>query len=353
MRVLVTGGCGFIGSNLCLHLVQEEGCEVLNIDRLTYAANPASLEPIAANPRYRFLQADICARETVREAIADFRPQVVMHLVAESHVDRSIDDAAPFLQTNVLGTHALLEAATEYWHGLPADERKTFRFVHISTDEVFGELGESGTFNEESPYAPGSPYAASKAAADHLVRAWHRTHGLPVVITHSSNNYGPRQFPEKLVPRMILNAISGRRLPVYGNGGNVRDWLHVEDHVRALLTVARQGQPGRSYCIGARCERSNIDLVRALCRILDELHPAGAPHEERITLVDDRPGHDWRYALDPARIESELGWRACIPFEEGLRQTVEWYLANEHWWRPLLERAGQHGRACILFNDGS
>lgn len=352
MRVLVTGGCGFIGSNLCLHLVQREGCEVLNIDKLTYAANPASLEPIATHPGYRFLQADICDAQAMRQAIVDFQPRVILHLAAESHVDRSIEDAAPFLRTNVLGTHALLEAATEYWHGMPVDEREAFRFVHVSTDEVFGELGEEGVFNEASPYAPSSPYAASKAAADHLVRAWHRTHELPVVITHSSNNYGPHQFPEKLIPRMILNAISGRRLPVYGDGSNVRDWLHVEDHVRALLTVAQQGRPGQSYCIGARCERSNIDLVRTLCRILDELRPVGAPHEARIIFVDDRPGHDWRYALDPTRIENELGWRACIPFEEGLRQTVEWYLTNEHWWRPLLERGEANGRASILFQDG-
>ena len=351
MRVLVTGGCGFIGSNLCLRLVEREGCEVLNIDKLTYAANPASLEPVAGHPRYRFLQADICDRGTMQEALTDFRPQVVMHLAAESHVDRSIDDAAPFLRTNVLGTHTLLEAATEYWRSLPARERSHFRFLHVSTDEVFGELGGDGLFSEDSPYAPSSPYAASKAAADHLVRAWHRTHGLPVVITHSSNNYGPRQFPEKLIPRMILNAVSGRRLPVYGNGGNVRDWLHVEDHVQALLLVAWHGQPGRSYCIGARCERSNIEVVRTLCRILDELHPAGAPHEDLITFVEDRPGHDWRYALDPARIENELGWRACIPFEDGLRQTVAWYLANEHWWRPLFERSEKNGRATILFND--
>ena len=349
MRVVVTGGCGFIGSNLCLHLVEQEDCEVLNIDCLTYAANPASLDSIATHPNYHFLRADICDAETMHRPIADFRPQVVMHLAAESHVDRSIDNAAPFLRTNVMGTHALLKAATAYWRDLTDERRKAFRFLHVSTDEVFGELEENGLFDENSPYKPNSPYAASKAAADHLVRAWHRTHSLPVLVTHCSNNYGPRQFPEKLVPRMILNALHGKSLPVYGDGRNVRDWLHVTDHVRALLAVARHGKPGRSYCIGGRCERSNLEVVRLLCRILDELHPAGAPHENLITFVSDRPGHDRRYALDPTRIESELGWQPRVPFEKGLRDTVEWYLANESWWRPLLESGRELGRATILF----
>ena len=351
MRIIVTGGCGFIGSNLCLHLVQEEGHEVLNIDKLTYAANPASLDAIASHPRYRFLKADICDRQAMQQAIRDFGPDVIMHLAAESHVDRSIDDAAPFLQTNVIGTQVLLEAATDYWRSLPESRRGNFRFLHVSTDEVFGELGDTGTFNENSPYDPSSPYAASKASSDHLVRAWHRTHGLPILITNCSNNYGPRQFPEKLIPRMILNALHDRPLPIYGEGKNVRDWLHVKDHARALLLVAQRGQPGRTYCIGGRCERSNIEIVKTLCSILDELRPEKAPHADLITFVEDRPGHDWRYAIDPSRIEKELGWQAQVQFEEGLRQTVLWYLDNEDWWRPLLERASQGGRAAILVSQ--
>ena len=347
MRVLVTGGCGFIGSALCLRLVREEGCEVLNIDKLTYAANPASLAAIENHPRYRFLHADIADVAAMRRAFRDFNPDVVMHLAAESHVDRSIEDTAPFLHTNVLGTHALLEAALDHWRALPEDRRHRFRFLHVSTDEVFGDLGETGVFSEKTPPDPHSPYAASKAAADHLVRAWCHTYGLPALITNCSNNYGPRQFPEKLIPRMILNALHGRPLPIYGTGENVRDWLHVEDHVRALWLVPRRGAPGRTYCVGGRCERRNIDLVRAICAILDELRPEGAPHERLITFVADRPGHDRRYAIDPERIETELGWRAEIPFEDGLRRTVRWYLDNEAWWRPLLERAERDGRSIL------
>ncbi len=355
MRVLVTGGCGFIGANLCLHLVHDIGWEVLNVDVLTYAANPASLHPVADHPRYHFLKADIADADAMRRAFVDFAPEIIMHLAAESHVDRSIADAAPFLHTNVIGTHVLLNVATDYWRTLPENERQHFRFLHVSTDEVFGDLGdESGyAFTEESPYAPSSPYAASKAAADHLARAWHRTYGLPVIITNSSNTYGPRQFPEKLIPRMIINAIFGRPLPVYGNGKNVRDWMHVTDHVSALLRVARRGKPGRSYCIGSRCQRSNIDLLHELCRILDELHPSTAPHEHRITFVPDRPGHDQRYAIDPSRMENELGWRPQMNFEEGLRHTVRWYLDNEKWWRPLLDRVATHGHTPILHEEKS
>ncbi|WP_038035709.1 dTDP-glucose 4,6-dehydratase [Thermopetrobacter sp. TC1] len=355
MRVLVTGGCGFIGANLCLYLVREAGCHVLNVDALTYAANPASLRPIADHARYRFLRADIADAGAMRQAIAAFAPDIIIHLAAESHVDRSITDAAPFLRTNVIGTHVLLQAATAYWQALPPERQCHFRFLHVSTDEVFGDLSlqEERAFSEQSPYAPSSPYAASKAAADHLVRAWHRTYGLPILITNCSNNYGPRQFPEKLIPRMIINALLGRPLPVYGRGENVRDWLHVEDHVRALFRVAQKGRPGRTYCIGGRCERSNIDLVRTLCRMLDEMRPAGTPHERRITFMPDRPGHDRRYAIDPTRIETELGWRPRLNFDDGLRQTVRWYLNNEDWWRPLLKRAAARGEGGILYEDGT
>lgn len=338
MRILVTGGAGFIGSALCRHLLLDLGCEVLNVDKLTYAANPASLADVAALPSYRFLHADICAHADMASAFASFAPEGVVHLAAESHVDRSITGSEAFVRTNVMGTHSLLEAARTYWAGLTGDARDRFRFLHVSTDEVYGSLGAHGLFREDTPYDPSSPYAASKAAADHLAMAWHRTYGLPVLVSNCSNNYGPRQFPEKLIPLTILNALEGRNLPVYGAGGNVRDWLHVEDHARALHAILTRGSPGRSYNVGARAERTNIEVVTRICAALDRLIPKGAPHARLIAFVSDRPGHDLRYAIDAARIGSELGWHPSVGFDEGLERTVRWYIDNPGWWRPLREK---------------
>lgn len=337
MRILVTGGAGFIGSALCRHLLLDLGCDVLNVDKLTYAANPASLADIARMPGYRFLQADICAHADMVAAFAAFAPDAVVHLAAESHVDRSITGSEAFVRTNVMGTHALLEAARGHWSGLSGDARARFRFLHVSTDEVYGSLGPEGLFREDSPYDPSSPYAASKAAADHLAMAWHRTYGLPVLVSNCSNNYGPRQFPEKLIPLTILNALEGRALPVYGAGRNIRDWLHVEDHARALHTILARGEPGRSYNVGAQCERTNIEVVNRICAAMDRLRPAGAPHARLIAFVPDRPGHDLRYAIDATRIVGELGWQPEIGFDEGLERTVRWYIDNPDWWRPLRE----------------
>ena len=335
MRILVTGGAGFIGSALCLHLLRDLGCAVLNVDKLTYAANPASLESVAGHPGYRFLRADVCARAELDAAFASFAPDAVVHLAAESHVDRSIAGSDEFVRTNVLGTHTLLEAARAYLDAAGDGVRARFRLLHVSTDEVYGSLGPSELFDEGSPYAPSSPYAASKAAADHLALAWHRTYGLPVMVSNCSNNFGPRQFPEKLIPLTILNALEGRALPVYGAGRNIRDWLHVEDHARALAAILARGRPGRSYAVGARAERTNIQVVTKICETMDRLHPDGAPHARLITFVADRPGHDLRYAIDPARIETELDWRPSIGFEDGLERTVRWYLENQAWWRTL------------------
>ncbi|MFZ9416849.1 MAG: dTDP-glucose 4,6-dehydratase [Alphaproteobacteria bacterium] len=338
MKILVTGGAGFIGSALCRHLAGELGLRVLNVDNLTYAANLASLAPVASLPGYEFLRADICDAEAMRAAFARFRPDAVVHLAAESHVDRSITGSDAFVRTNVLGTHVLLEAARGHWSALEGEARARFRFLHVSTDEVYGSLGETGRVTEETPYAPRSPYAASKAASDHLALAWHRTHGMPVLVSNCSNNYGPCQFPEKLIPLTILNALEGKALPVYGTGRNVRDWLHVEDHVRALHLVLARGQPGRSYNVGGNAERANIDVVRRICATMDALRPAGAPHEALVRHVADRPGHDHRYAIDASRLRDELGWRPLLDFEAGLERTVRWYLDNEAWWRPLRER---------------
>ena len=337
---LVTGGAGFIGSAV-VRLLVGEGHEVANLDKLTYSGNLDSLRDVADAPNYRFYQADICDGAAVAEIVAQERPDVVMHLAAESHVDRSIDGPAEFVETNVVGTFRLLEAALEYWRGLGADERERFRFHHVSTDEVFGHLPlDSGVFTEETPYAPSSPYSASKAAADHFVRAWHATYGLPVVLSNCSNNYGPFHFPEKLVPLTILNAIEGKPLPVYGRGENVRDWLHVEDHARALERIALGGKIGESYNVGGRAERSNLAVVEAICDILDERRPieGGGNRRGLIQFVADRPGHDLRYAIDPSKIERDLGWRATESFESGLAKTVDWYLDNEWWWRPIRER---------------
>ncbi|WP_199260818.1 dTDP-glucose 4,6-dehydratase [Paracoccus binzhouensis] len=337
MKILVTGGAGFIGSAV-VRLAVARGHRVVNLDSLTYAANLENVASVAGSPRYAFERADIRDRAALDRILAEHRPDAIMHLAAESHVDRSIDGPATFIETNVTGTCNLLEAARAWWTGQGRPEG--FRFHHISTDEVFGSLGETGQFTEATPYDPRSPYSASKAASDHLVRAWHETYGLPVVLTNCSNNYGPFHFPEKLVPVVILNALHGRPIPVYGDGGNVRDWLYVEDHAEALLLVLEKGRIGRSYNIGGENEARNIDLVRTICAHMDRLRPDAAPHERLISFVADRPGHDRRYAIDPSRIRTELGWRPSVTVEEGLRRTVEWYLANEDWWRPLLGRQG-------------
>jgi dTDP-glucose 4,6-dehydratase len=333
---LVTGGAGFIGSAVVRRAVRD-GHQVVNLDALTYAANLANVAQVANSPGYAFEHADIRDRAALDRVFASHRPDAVMHLAAESHVDRSIDGPGDFISTNVTGTYTLLEAARAYWQ---RDRPAGFRFHHVSTDEVFGSLGETGQFTEETPYDPRSPYSASKAASDHLVRAWGETYGLPVVLSNCSNNYGPFHFPEKLIPVVILNAIHGRPIPVYGAGLNVRDWLYVEDHADALLAVLQRGAPGRSYNIGGENERTNLSLVRTICALLDERRPAGAPHNRLITFVADRPGHDARYAIDPTRIRTELGWRPSVTVEQGLALTVDWYLANEGWWRPLLDRPG-------------
>lgn len=337
MKILITGGAGFIGSAV-VRLAIARGHHVVNLDALTYAANLENVAEAAQSDRYAFEQADIRDRAALDRILAKHRPDAIMHLAAESHVDRSIDGPAAFVETNVIGTFNMLEAARAYWtaQGRP----DSFRFHHISTDEVFGSLGETGQFTETTPYDPRSPYSASKAGSDHLVRAWAETYNLPVVLTNCSNNYGPYHFPEKLVPVVILKALSGQPIPVYGDGGNIRDWLYVEDHADALLLVLEKGQLNRSYNIGGENEATNIDLVRTICAHMDELHPTGAPHAELITFVTDRPGHDRRYAIDPTRIRTELGWRPSVTVEEGLRRTVEWYLANRDWWQPLLDRDG-------------
>jgi dTDP-glucose 4,6-dehydratase len=335
-RIVVTGGAGFIGSAVVRQLLAETDAFVVNLDKLTYAANLSSLPGAAENPRYAFEKVDICDGEALRRVFAEHRPDAVMHLAAESHVDRSIDGPGEFIQTNVVGTFRLLEAARGYWSSLPAEARAGFRFHHISTDEVFGTLGDEGFFTETTAYSPNSPYSASKASSDHLVRAWHETYGLPVVLTNCSNNYGPYHFPEKLIPLMILKGLKGEALPVYGKGDNVRDWLYVEDHARALRLVLEKGKIGESYNIGGYNERTNLDVVRTLCALLDELAPAGAPHDRLITFVADRPGHDKRYAIDASKITRELGWRPQETFETGLRKTVEWYLENRSWWEAIL-----------------
>ena len=338
MRILVTGGAGFIGSALVRHLIENTDHDVLNFDKLTYAGTLTTVERVAQSNRYRFVQGDICDAEAVRAAIAEFKPEVVTHLAAESHVDRSIDGPGAFVQTNVVGTYTMLAEARAYWLGLDEQAKAAFRFHHISTDEVYGSLGDTGLFTEETPYDPRSPYSASKAGSDHLVSAWGHTFGLPVLITNCSNNYGPYHFPEKLIPLMIAKALDGAPLPVYGKGDQVRDWLYVEDHVRALQAVFERGTPGRTYNVGGHNERQNIEVVHTVCAILDELKPRadGKSYAEQITSVTDRPGHDKRYAIDASRIGEELGWTPAETFETGIRKTIEWYLANEAWWRPLV-----------------
>jgi dTDP-glucose 4,6-dehydratase len=341
-RILVTGGAGFIGSAVVRRLIAATPHEVCVYDKLTYAGNLASLAPVAHNPRYQFLQADICDAAAVRAALLRFRPDVVMHLAAESHVDRSIEGPGAFIQTNIVGTYVLLHAANEYWKGLKGAAGKDFRFHHISTDEVFGSLGDAGFFREDTPYAPNSPYSASKAGSDHLVRAWRHTYGLPTVATNCSNNYGPYHFPEKLIPLMILNALDYKPLPVYGRGENIRDWLFVDDHVDALLCVIEKGRVGESYNVGGINERRNIDVVHTICDLVDEMAPraAGRSRRELIAYVQDRPGHDLRYAIDCSKLQNELGWKPRETFESGLRKTVRWYLDNRPWWEAI--RAGAY-----------
>jgi dTDP-glucose 4,6-dehydratase len=338
-RVLVTGGAGFIGSALVRHLIAHTDHHVLNLDKVTYAGNPASVQVVADDPRYAFVRADICDAAAVRRAIAEFQPDIVTHLAAESHVDRSIDGPSAFVQTNMVGTSVMLSETLSYWRDLPPARREAFRFHHISTDEVFGSLGDEGFFTETTAYDPRSPYSASKAGSDHLVSAWGHTYGLPILITNCSNNYGPYHFPEKLIPLTILNALREKPLPIYGQGLNVRDWLFVEDHVRALTRVFEAGRPGESYIIGGHSERTNIDVVRTICAALDTLRPRASGHyAELITYVADRPGHDMRYAIDPAKIGDELGWRAQESFETGIEKTVRWYLDNAWWWQPILDK---------------
>lgn len=341
MKILVTGGAGFIGSAVCRYLIRETEHCVVNVDKLTYAANLASLEPVARSPRYAFQKLDIVDSAAILDLMRVQRVDAIMHLAAESHVDRSIDGPQAFINTNIVGTYSLLEAARTYWSELPATSRANFRFHHVSTDEVYGDLPfDDSLFHEESAYRPSSPYSASKAASDHLVLAWMHTFGLPVVISNCSNNYGPYHFPEKLIPLTILNALSERKLPVYGRGENVRDWLYVDDHAEALHLVLSRGEPGRRYNIGGRNEMTNIEVVRSICHILDRLRPRtrGLPHEDLIEFVTDRPGHDRRYAIDASRIETELGWKARHDFRAGIEKTVRWYLDNEYWWRPLRQQ---------------
>ena len=335
-RILVTGGAGFIGSAVVRHIIQDTDNTVLNVDKLTYAGNLESLATVADNSRYQFSQTDICDRAALDQLFETFQPDAVMHLAAESHVDRSITGPAAFIETNIIGTYQLLEAARHYWNGLAEDKKAEFRFHHISTDEVYGDLeGTEDLFLETTPYAPSSPYSASKASSDHLVRAWHRTYGLPVVLTNCSNNYGPYHFPEKLIPLVILNALAGKPLPVYGNGAQIRDWLYVEDHARALYKVVTEAEVGETYNIGGHNEQQNIDVVKAICNLLEELAPNKpegiANYHDLITYVKDRPGHDLRYAIDASKIKKDLGWVPVETFESGLRKTVEWYLANQEW----------------------
>lgn len=341
MKIIVTGGAGFIGSAVVRHLIAQTEAKVLNVDKLTYSANLSSLEQVVQSPRYSFLHADICDYEKLVKVLEDFQPTAIMHLAAESHVDRSIDGPAEFIQTNVVGTCSLLEAARRYWETLKASDRESFRFLHISTDEVYGDLTDTGDFfTEQTPYAPSSPYAASKASSDHLVRAWHRTFGLPTMITNCSNNYGPYQFPEKLIPLMVINALNGKSLPVYGDGKQVRDWLYVDDHARALWTVLTKGKVGSTYNVGGNNEKANIDVVSLICDTLTQLTDPPPQHEnfkDLIEFVVDRPGHDTRYAIDASKIETELAWKPIETFESGIAKTIEWYLDNEAWWAQILK----------------
>jgi len=348
MRIIVTGGAGFIGSALVRYLVRDVGAEVLTIDKLTYAGNLESLKAIENVPNHKFLKADICSGDDITLAIHEFQPDRIMHLAAESHVDRSITGAGDFVKTNVVGTFTMLEAARQYWNTLDEDRKKAFRFLHVSTDEVYGSLGDEGLFTENTAYDPSSPYSASKAASDHLAIAWHRTYGLPVVLSNCSNNYGPYHFPEKLIPLMILNALDGKPLPVYGNGANIRDWLYVDDHAKALHLIASEGRLGEKYNVGGRNERTNIDVVQTICTILDRLSPQTGPHARLITYVADRPGHDSRYAIDATKLEEELGWQALENFDTGIEKTIKWYLDNPWWWQPLRSKVYDGNRLGLV-----
>lgn len=338
-KIIVTGGAGFIGSALIRYLVAGHLAEVLNLDKLTYAGNPESLQEVVGSPFYHFEKLDICDAEGVSKLFAEFQPDALIHLAAESHVDRSIDDPLAFIRTNITGTAALLQCALTYWQTLSDSRKAAFRFQHVSTDEVYGSLGRDGYFTEQTPYDPKSPYSASKASSDHLVRAWHHTFGLPVLISNCSNNYGPYHFPEKLIPLVILNALEGKSLPIYGKGDNIRDWLYVEDHAKALWLIQQKGIPGETYNIGGHNERTNLEVVRTICRILDELRPKkSGSYEDQIAFVQDRPGHDLRYAIDPSKLRNTLGWVPETDFDSGIRKTVQWYLDNDWWWRPIRER---------------
>lgn len=358
MRIVVTGGAGFIGSAVVRHLILDKDYEVLNIDKLTYAGTETSLKAVCNRSGYRFLRADICERDAIAEALECFAPDRIMHLAAESHVDRSIICGKDFIDTNILGTFNMLECARQYWMGLETARKEAFRFLHVSTDEVYGSLGAKGLFSEDTPYDPSSPYSASKAASDHLAKAWNRTYGLPVVISNCSNNYGPYHFPEKLIPLMILNAMEGKPLPVYGNGANIRDWLYVDDHARALNVIAERGRIGETYNVGGRNERRNIDVVTRVCDLMDNLRPGKERHSRLITYVTDRPGHDVRYGIDATKLETELGWKAQENFDTGIEKTVRWYLDNEWWWAPLRRGYGgarlglldtpEHGAPCTV-----
>lgn len=353
MKILVTGGAGFIGSAVIRHIIMNTDDHVINLDKLTYAGNLESLATVSKDPRYAFEQVDICDRAEIDRVLLEHQPDVIMHLAAESHVDRSIDGPGEFIQTNIVGTYTLLEAARAYWSALSEDRKAGFRFHHISTDEVYGDLGEGSAhlFTEETSYDPSSPYSASKAGSDHLVRAWQRTYGLPTLVTNCSNNYGPYHFPEKLIPLIILNALEGKPLPVYGQGTQVRDWLYVEDHARALYTVLSQGRPGETYNIGGHNEKQNIEVVNTICALLDELHPSSPvlPHASLITYVKDRPGHDVRYAIDAAKIKQDLGWEPQETFESGIRKTVQWYLDNLQWCRRVQD--GSYRRERLGLGD--
>jgi dTDP-glucose 4,6-dehydratase len=351
MRLIVTGGAGFIGSAVCRHLIADTDTEVINVDKLTYAGNLESLGKAGSSPRYRFVKADICDEAAMKSLFAQTAPTAILHLAAESHVDRSITGSRNFIDTNIVGTYTMLETARRYWSGLSGAVKEDFRLLHVSTDEVYGSAGTGGLFTESTPYDPSSPYAASKAASDHLAVAWFRTYGLPVIVSNCSNNYGPYQFPEKLIPLMILNAFEGKALPVYGDGSNVRDWLYVEDHAKALSLILKKGRPGETYNVGGRNERTNLQVVKGICSALDQLNPDGVPHARHITFVTDRPGHDHRYAIDATKLERELGWKAEETFATGLSKTVRWYLGNRWWWSPL--RHGVYGGERIgLINAG-
>jgi dTDP-glucose 4,6-dehydratase len=337
MRLMVTGGLGFIGSAVVRHFAAEKNCQVLNVDKCTYAGNPASLASVQNNANYQYLAADIADSAAMSQAFSDFQPDAVLHLAAESHVDRSIDGPGDFVHTNLVGTFTLLQAALTYWKDLNGAQQNDFRFLHISTDEVFGSLGDTGAFTETTPYQPSSPYSASKAGSDHLARAWQHTYGLPVIVTNCSNNYGPFQFPEKLIPLVTLRGLASEPLPVYGQGTNIRDWLYVDDHVKALRCVLEKGTPGETYNIGGQCELTNLEVVESICALLDSQQPDTGPHKDLIEFVTDRPGHDFRYAMDTSKISTELGWAPVENFSSGIEKTVSWYLQNRDWWQAILD----------------